>query len=182
MSDRADPEFLSDDRPADARKLLAVPVIARSMALDNLSDDELIDHVDNLEVERQRANAHLGGMILEAKSELTLRLTQRGAREIAHKEFEVGLEPEFSAYAYDLEALAKAKTLLPDVEGAKVVKLIPRLVTVVEEHLEPGLPVSITALKNKYSVESEVGKLLDRGMSRSSLGVKFYFRRRKVKK
>ena len=186
MKEHVDDIFLCDSPIAErVNAVVTVPAPpaeapspSRSLALGRLNDGDLLDHIDNLRVERDRARDYMNGIVREAEFEAERRLLARGAMQIPHPDFEVGLEPQFGAYAFNLEQLAEAKKLLPDDEGAKILKLVPERVTVIAEHLEPGPAVSISALARKYK-GSIAGDLLASAMTRPSLGTKFFFRRRK---
>jgi len=133
----------------------------RGAVAEQREDLKQVEHAIDLEIER--------------------RLRERGGREIAHPKFaKIALEDQYSAYTADYAALVAAQTLLRelgrDEDGAKVVKEVAEQTAVIPRHFEYGNPVSIAALIRKYGDDSDVGKLLALGLTRSHLGTKLVVR------
>ncbi len=140
------------------------------------SDDRVIDLLAMAEEEYARVKNDFGSFIQAAKNELERRMIERGATAIPSQTHDIRLEPEWSAYRYDLEKLRDAARNLPPEEAAKILKHVPEVV--IPAHDEPGPAVSISALAKKYA-GSEVGITLAEAQQRDSLGVKIVVKPRK---
>jgi hypothetical protein len=133
----------------------------RGAVAEQIEDLKLVQHTINLEIER--------------------RLRERGARELAHPKFDkIALEDQYTPYAPDYVALLGAQKLLrelgKDGDAAKVVKEVADVTTTIPRHFEYGNPVSIAALIKKYGPDSDIGKMLTRGLTREFVGTKLYIK------
>ena len=103
----------------------------------------------------------------------------RGARSVPHKLYDVLIEPEYVADPPDFDALREAQKHLPDDEAAKVIRHVPEFSPdPIPAYDEPGLAVSIAALRRKYA-GTIVDELREKGLRKRQVGTKFVFRRRK---
>ena len=140
------------------------------------SDDRIIALVQMAEDELSRVKDQFTQFIAAGKNELEKRMTERGATAIPSQTHEVKLEPQWSAYRYDLDLLKDAAKNLPEEEAAKIIRHIPE--QIIPAHDEPGAAVSISALAKKYA-GSEVGITLAQAQQRDSLGEKLVLKERR---
>jgi hypothetical protein len=148
-----------------------------------MTDEELINIVASAEEERRHMVAMLGDIAKAGKTELERRIKERRvanptAKAIPHAQFKIELEEEFSPYTCDVELLAQAKVLLPDDEGAKILKHVSEQVTIVPAHDEPGSIASIKSLRDRYA-GTAVGELLEQAIRRERTGERLLFELRK---
>jgi hypothetical protein len=147
--------------------------IVTKLELPNLPDDLLCEYRGA--VAEQRDDLKLIEHAIDI--EIERRLRERNARELPHAKFaKIALEDQWSPYVANFDDLHAAVRMLKelgrDEDAAKVVKHVAELVTVIPAHYEYGNPVSIAALIRKYGDESEIGKLLTSGLTRTHLGTK----------
>ena len=154
---------------------MIAPIVG-GVDLATASDDRIIALVQMAEDELSRVKDQFTQFIAAGKNELEKRMTERGATAIPSQTHEVKLEPQWSAYRYDLDLLKDAAKNLPEEEAAKIIRHIPA--RIIPAHDEPGAAVSITALAQKYA-GSEVGITLAQAQQRDSLGVKLILKERR---
>ncbi len=150
--------------------------IPTAIDIRSASDDRVVELLAMAQDELARVKSDFDGFIQSAKNELERRMIERGASAIPSQTHEITLEPEWSAYRYDLEKLRDAARNLPPEEAAKILKHVPEVV--IPAHDEPGPAVSISALAKKYA-GSEVGVILAQAQQRDPLGVKVTVKPRK---
>jgi hypothetical protein len=152
---------------------------APSAPVEAFTDDALVAYIVEMQEERTRVVELLDSWIGAAKREIEMRLQQRGARALPHKDVEIELEEEFTKWSFDLDALRAAAALLPDDERVKILHHIPEQTYTVTAHDEAGNPRSIAALQRKYGVGNPVGDALARAMKRTKVGEHLIFKPRK---
>lgn len=162
-----------------AEHLPVVDLKNREIAWKEFTDDALVVYHRAAAEERQRLIDRMNQVSVAIENEWLRRLKERKARTIPSKDLEISLEDVLTQYEYDLDALVRAKALLPEEEGAKVVRLVPEETKVIPAHLEHGNPVSIAALQRKYGTGNPVGDALAAGMRRQKIDEKLVVKPRK---
>lgn len=113
----------------------------------------------------------------QANAEMMRRMKECGARGLLSLTHEVGLEAQWTPWAYNIEALEAAAKMLPDNEAAKVIKHVAEDIIVIPAHLEAGDANSITAIVKRYA-GSPVAAAIDAARARSPLDDKLIFKLR----
>jgi hypothetical protein len=182
------PTHLVDEQTGEAVALPPTNETVEDVATGNfnvfdLSDGELVDYVKGKSEQLQSLREQFTNDINAGKDEFLRRLKARGAKAIPHQEFDIELDPVYTAYVVNLEKLREAAKLLAPEEAAKVVIHVPEFIPdPVPAHDEPGSAVSINALIKRYTVDSEVGKLLSLGLTRDHIDDKLIFKRKPAPK
>jgi hypothetical protein len=161
-------------------EVLVDPFSGSVIDLEGVEDDGVIDIIADAEAARDAYLARFNTLLGAAKQILESRIRARGARSVPHQLYVVELEPVNVEDPPDLDALREAQKHLPPHEAAKVLRHVPEFVPdPIPAHDEPGLAVSINALRRKYA-GTIVDDLLAKGRPpKRAIDTRFVFKRRK---
>lgn len=144
---------------------------ASTIAIEQLSDADLLAHRDGITAEKKEVYEQFCSVERLLDAEITRRIDAAGGRALV---LPTGagyeLTDEYSPWAYDMAKLRDAAYLLPDSERVKVIKHVPERTEITPAHDEPGAAVSMTALAKKYGENSPFGVALAEARTRAHVG------------